>query len=73
VLPAGATTVTYSGFGQVVPNAALGGVVPATITQIDLTSSVLDTARNLRITVSSPGGNARMCDPKLAAGNPQAC
>lgn len=72
VTPLGATTVTYSNFGQVVANAPVGGVVPATIDHIDL-SIAGATARDLRITVNSPGGNTRMCDPNLAAGSPQAC
>jgi type IV fimbrial biogenesis protein FimT len=73
VTPAGAATVTFSNFGQVVANAPVGGVVPPTITQIDLTSSVLNTARNLRVTVGSPGGASKICDPNLLVGNPQAC
>ncbi|MGC2167173.1 MAG: GspH/FimT family pseudopilin [Gallionella sp.] len=73
VAPSGATTVTYNSFGLVINNAMVGGAIPPTITAIDLNSSVLDSARSLKIELSSPGGNVRMCDPNLAKGNPQAC
>ena len=71
VTPGGATTVTFSNLGAVVANADAS----ATVTRVDLDSSVLDAAdsRNLSVTLGL-GGNVRMCDPNLAAGsNPQAC
>lgn len=70
--PGGATTVTFNAFGRVVPN----GDNSASITQldIDVPASVLSAAdsRNLRVTVSA-GGQVRMCDPNVAAGDPRAC
>jgi len=69
--PAGATTITLSSLGSVVANADAS----ATLTQVDLDSSVLDPAdsRDLRVTIGL-GGIVRMCDPNLAAGsNPSAC
>jgi type IV fimbrial biogenesis protein FimT len=70
VTPAGATTVTFSGYGRVTTNADASSAM----TQIDVTSAKLSAAdtRALRIVVST-GGNVRMCDPALATGNPQAC
>ncbi len=67
VTPGGATVVTFNNFGLVVDTVD-------TITQIELKSTALDTtARTLLITVNKPSGSIRICDPKLAAGNPQAC
>ena len=69
--PVGATTITLSSLGAVVANADAS----ATLTQVDLDSSVLDPAdsRDLRVTIGL-GGIVRMCDPNLAAGSsPQAC
>lgn len=72
VTPGGTTTVTFNNFGSVVtPN----GDGSAPFTRVDLDSSVLDAAdsQNLRVTIGV-GGNARMCDPNLAAGSsPRAC
>ncbi|MGC2049057.1 MAG: GspH/FimT family pseudopilin [Gallionella sp.] len=68
VTPAGATTLTFSSLGTVVPAAD-------TLTQVDLDSSVLDAgdSRNLTVMIGL-GGIVRMCDPNLAHGsNPQAC
>jgi type IV fimbrial biogenesis protein FimT len=70
VTPVGATTVTFSNLGAVVANADAS----ATLTQVDLDSSVLAAAdsRDLSVTLGLSG--IRMCDPNLAAGsNPQAC
>jgi len=72
VLPAGATAVTFSNLGSVVNPNPDGS---ATLTQVDLDSSVLAAAdsRDLRITLGL-GGIVRMCDPNLAAGSsPRAC
>ena len=59
VEPAGATTITFSNLGTVVPAAD-------TLTRVDLDSSVLDAAdsRDLSVTISI-GGNVRVCDPNL--------
>ena len=67
VLPAGATTVTFNNLGAIVANN--GG--SASLTQVDLTA--VGASRNLRVTIGV-GGNAKMCDPSLAAGtSPRAC
>ena len=69
--PAGATTITFSNLGAVVANTPAS----ATLTQVDLDSSVLTAAdsRNLRVTLNT-GGSVRMCDPNLPAGSsPRAC
>jgi type IV fimbrial biogenesis protein FimT len=69
--PPTATTITLNSLGAIVANADAS----ATITQVDLDSSVLDPAdsRNLTVTIGL-GGIVRMCDPNLAHGsNPQAC
>ena len=71
VTPGGATTITLNSLGAIVANADAS----ATLTQVDLDSSVLDAAdsRNLTVTIGL-GGIVRMCDPNLAHGsNPQAC
>jgi type IV fimbrial biogenesis protein FimT len=67
VLPAGATTVTFSNVGLVVANADATN----SITQFDLVAAGGN--QNLRVTIGT-GGNARMCDPNLVSGsNPRAC
>lgn len=67
VLPVGATTITFNNFGIVVANADAS----ASLAQVDLTAA--GGTQNLRVTIGV-GGNARMCDPNLAAGtNPRAC
>lgn len=74
--PAGATTITFSNLGTVVANADVAGVIPPTLTQVDLDSSVLSAAdsRNLRVTIGV-AGNVRMCDPDpgLSASDPRKC
>lgn len=67
VTPVGATTITFSNFGTVTTNADAS----APFTQIDLAAT--GGSQNLRVTIGA-GGNARMCDPNLAAGSsPRAC
>lgn len=56
--PAGATTITFSSLGTVVASAA-------TLSQVDLDSSVASSgARNLRVAIGL-GGDPRVCDPNL--------
>lgn len=62
--PAGATTVTFSNMGIIVPNA--GAPAPAKIDEIDITSSSSG-GHPLRITIGA-GGRIRMCDPALTTG-----
>jgi type IV fimbrial biogenesis protein FimT len=69
--PAGATTITFNNLGTVAPNADAS----ATLTQVDLTSSVASAdLRNLRVAIGL-GGNARVCDPALdvASTDPRRC
>lgn len=70
VLPAGATTITFDNFGGVVANADAS----ATLTRVDLDSPLIAPAdsQELRVTIGV-GGNARMCNPNLAAPNARAC
>lgn len=70
VLPVGATTVTFNNFGGIRVNADAS----ATLAQVDLDSPLLTAAesQNLRITIGL-GGNARMCDPNVAATSPRGC
>lgn len=66
-LPVGATTITFNNFGVIAANADAS----ATLTQVDL--AAVGGTQNLRVTIGV-GGNARMCDPNLAAGSsPRAC
>lgn len=70
VTPGGANTVTFNGLGRVVGNADAS----PSITQIDVDTAALAAAdsRELRIVVGG-GGNIRLCDPQVAAGDPRAC
>jgi type IV fimbrial biogenesis protein FimT len=72
--PGAATTLTFNGMGRVVANADAS----PPITQIDLVNPgsgacEVDggTMRCLQIRVGT--GSVRMCDPKVAAGDPRAC
>jgi len=73
--PANATTLTFNGMGRVVSNDDL---TPA-IAQIDLVNpnggtceADGGTMRCLQIRLGL-SGSVRMCDPKVAAGDPRAC
>lgn len=64
-LAANATTVTFNGFGQI------SNLLP--INCIRLSSAGDTTARSLNIAVN-PGGQVRMCDPKVTDSNdPRVC
>jgi type IV fimbrial biogenesis protein FimT len=67
--PSSASEVTFGTLGQVIANSDSG---QPTMTQIDVTSSALASARNLRVLIS-PAGEVRMCDPALASSDPRAC
>lgn len=62
--PAGATSVTFNGFGRVTnPNG-----------NWSLTFSAVGTPRTMQIQVSVPGGQIRLCDPDVVAdGDPRRC
>jgi type IV fimbrial biogenesis protein FimT len=65
------TTVTFNALGRVLDN---NGDATKPIAQVDVTNTALTAAdaRNMRIVISS-GGGVRMCDPKVAVGDPRAC
>lgn len=66
--PAGATTVTFNGFGRIptAPAATTNADGSEFLTQIDLDNASLSTtaSRELRIVISG-GGEIRMCDPNV--------
>jgi type IV fimbrial biogenesis protein FimT len=69
--PGDADTVTFSALGRVVANA---DATPS-LTQVDIDNTLIAVVadrRNLRIIIP-PGGAFRMCDPKVAAGDPRTC
>lgn len=76
--PALATTLTYNGLGRVNAENADGS---ARLTQldVDLPATVLapEKTRDLRLMVGAgiddPGGEIRMCDPNVAAGDVRSC
>lgn len=69
VTPAGATMVTFNGYGRVRSNNDGSNA----ITQLDVSSTQITTGlRNLRILVS--GGSVKFCDPNITTvGDPRAC
>jgi type IV fimbrial biogenesis protein FimT len=71
VLPAGADTVTFSALGRVVPNADASDSLNR-VTIDNLLIPVVADRRTLQIDIPA-GGALRMCDPKVAAGDPRAC
>ncbi len=69
--PGDANTVTFSALGRIIPNADASPV----LTQVDIDNPLIPVVadrRNLRILIP-PGGAIRLCDPKVAAGDPRAC
>lgn len=69
--PAGTDTVTFSALGRVIPNADASN----SLAQVDIDNvTIVDPLerRNLRIIIP-PGGAIRLCDPKVAAGDPRTC
>ncbi len=69
--PGGADTVTFSALGRVVANADAS----PSLAQVDidnLSIPVVADRRNLRILIP-PGGAIRLCDPRVAAGDPRTC
>jgi type IV fimbrial biogenesis protein FimT len=74
--PADAFSITFTGLGRTPdPPNDINPDGSSLLTQLDIVSSVLPAAeaRNLRIVIA-PGGNMRMCDPKVTdATDPRAC
>lgn len=66
-LPGGATTVTFNGLGRVVVNS--DGTPTITQISFDLPTTIMSAAasRDLRVTISNPGGQVRMCDPNVTS------
>lgn len=71
VAPGGADTVTFSALGRVVPNADASPSITSVLVD-NPTIAVVADRRTLQIVVPT-GGAIRMCDPKVAAGDPRAC
>jgi type IV fimbrial biogenesis protein FimT len=69
--PAGATQITFDGFGRIIANADAS----ATISCINVTNSNVSGARDLRVVISNTGIGigSKLCDPAAAATEPQAC
>lgn len=68
--PGAADTVTFSALGRVVANSDAS----ETLTQVDVDNPVLPEADRRKLRILIPlGGAIRMCDPKVAAGDPRAC
>ncbi len=59
--PANATQITFNGLGRVVANTDAS----ATLTAVDVSVSGAPPNSTLRIQVSSPGGQVRICDPSV--------
>ncbi|MBA3032646.1 MAG: GspH/FimT family pseudopilin [Gammaproteobacteria bacterium] len=67
IIPASATTLTFSNLGIVVPNSDGSN----SLQQIDFTANGAN--QNMRIVIGA-GGSAKMCDPHLPTGSsPRAC
>jgi prepilin-type N-terminal cleavage/methylation domain-containing protein len=70
-LPAGTTTVTFTGFGTIAPANADAS---APLTRIQVTSSTgAAGARNLEVLVGNSRTGIKICDPKWPAADPKGC
>lgn len=69
--PAGATQVTFDGFGRVIANAD----ATATLRCVDVASNAVANARALRVVISNTASRSgtKLCDPLAAATEPQFC
>lgn len=68
-LPGGATTVTFSGLGRIVPNTDAS----ATLFRVDVTMPVAG-SRPLRVVFGAGGFTGiKICDPKWPAADPKGC
>ena len=68
----GNTMVTFDGLGRIRANrdgACAVQPIADSLAQVDITSSYLATARNLRVVISAVGGSAgtKLCDPGISA------
>jgi len=71
VTPGGADAVTFSALGRVVSNADASPSM--TMVEVDNPVITVDADRRKLRIVIPPGGAIRMCDPKVAAGDPRSC
>lgn len=71
VTPGDATTVTFSALGRVIPNADASPSITSVLVDNPLIAVVED-RRTLQLIIPA-GGAIRLCDPKVAAGDPRAC
>ncbi len=70
-LPAGTTTVTFTGFGTI---AAANADASAPLTQVQVTSAnAVAGARNLNVLVGNNRTGIKICDPKWPAADPKGC
>ena len=70
--PAGATQITFDGFGRIVSNLD----ATPTISCINVDHSTMTGLRSLRVVISNTGigiGTPKLCDPAAASTEPQAC
>jgi type IV fimbrial biogenesis protein FimT len=58
-----ATQITFNGFGRIVPNTN----TTATLTSVDVSVSGAPANTALRIQISSPGGQVRLCSPSITS------
>jgi type IV fimbrial biogenesis protein FimT len=72
VTPAAATTVTFTGLGQIGTLKCDGTALPPPFTDVDVTSAMSGT-RPLRVTVGGGRTGIKLCDPNLTSPDPQAC
>lgn len=71
VTPGGANTVTFSALGRVIPNPDASLPIASVLVDNPMIPAVAD-RRTLQILVPT-GGAIRLCDPKVAAGDPRSC
>lgn len=70
--PAGATTITYNGFGRVVAND--DGTASITQFELDVPVDILDADQSKELRILTTGGSIRVCDPNtIVAGDARAC
>ena len=70
-LPAGTTTVTFTGFGTI---ALINADASAPLTRIQITSSTgAAGTRNLEVLVGNNRTGIKICDPKWPAADPKGC
>jgi type IV fimbrial biogenesis protein FimT len=71
VTPNTATTLTYTGLGQLADNA--DGTAKISIISLDSSTLSAAESRNLQINVGDINGNAKICDPNLNNDSPSVC